>query len=57
LRAPSAASRIHGADGGSIRETLSAYGWEDEQRLTPFLAAQDVYDEIWRLYDRQRRHP
>jgi Ser/Thr protein kinase RdoA (MazF antagonist) len=49
--------RIHGADRGSIRETLSAYGWEDEQRLTPFLAAQDVYDEIWRLYDRQRRHP
>jgi hypothetical protein len=29
--------------------------WEDEQELAPFLDAQDVYDQIWRMYDRQRR--
>jgi hypothetical protein len=34
---------------------LDAYGWNDERELAPFLAAQDVYDEIWRMYDRQRR--
>jgi Ser/Thr protein kinase RdoA (MazF antagonist) len=46
--------RIHGADARSIREMLEAYGWTDQRQLAPFLAAQDVYDEIWRLYDRQR---
>ena len=34
---------------------LKAYGWDSEQELLPFLAAQDVYDDIWRMYDRQRR--
>ncbi len=34
---------------------LEAYGWNDEQKLAPLLAAQDVYDEIWQMYDRQRR--
>ncbi len=47
--------RIQGADTRSIREMLDVYGWNDERELAPFLAAQDVYDEIWRMYDRQRR--
>jgi Ser/Thr protein kinase RdoA (MazF antagonist) len=52
--------RIHGASERSVREMLDAYGWGDEHELAPFLVAQDVYDEIWRMYDRQRRrlwHP
>jgi hypothetical protein len=48
--------RIHGADSRSVLAMLEAYGWDDERELGPFLVAQDVYDEIWRLYDRQRRH-
>ena len=47
--------RIHGASEHSVREMLEAYGWDDEQDLAPFSAAQNVYDEIWRMYDRQRR--
>ncbi|MDQ6729698.1 MAG: aminoglycoside phosphotransferase family protein [Actinomycetota bacterium] len=47
--------RMHGASERTVREMLEAYGWNDEQALAPFLAAQDVYDEIWRMYDRQRR--
>jgi hypothetical protein len=47
--------RIRGADTRCVREMLDAYGWNDERELAPFLAAQDVYDEIWRMYDRQRR--
>jgi hypothetical protein len=47
--------RIHGADARCAGAMLDAYGWNDERALVPFLAAQDVYDEIWRLYDRQRR--
>ena len=47
--------RIHGASERAVREMLEGYGWDDEERLAPFLAAQDVYDEIWRMYDRQRR--
>jgi Ser/Thr protein kinase RdoA (MazF antagonist) len=47
--------RIHRASERCVREMLEAYGWDDEQELAPFLAAQDVYDEIWRMYDRQRR--
>ncbi|MEO8968879.1 MAG: aminoglycoside phosphotransferase family protein [Solirubrobacteraceae bacterium] len=47
--------RIHGASERSVREMLEAYGWDDGQRLAPFLAAQDAYDEIWRMYERQRR--
>jgi hypothetical protein len=34
---------------------LEAYGWDDERELAPFFAAQDAYDEIWRMYDGQRR--
>lgn len=47
--------RNHGASERFIRGMLEAYGWNDAQELAPFLAAQDVYDEIWRMYDRQRR--
>ena len=47
--------RIHGAGERSVREMLEAYGWDDERELAPFLAAQDAYDEIWRMYDGQRR--
>jgi Ser/Thr protein kinase RdoA (MazF antagonist) len=47
--------RIDGASEPFVREMLNAYGWDDEQELLPFLAAQDVYDDIWRMYDRQRR--
>ncbi|MGH2869569.1 MAG: aminoglycoside phosphotransferase family protein [Solirubrobacteraceae bacterium] len=49
--------RIHGAATHSIGEMLDAYGWDDERELAPFLAAQDLYDEIWRMYTRQGRHP
>jgi len=47
----------HGADARCVREMLGTYGRGDERELAPFLAAQDIYDEIWRMYDRQRRHP
>ncbi len=47
--------RIHGASERSVQEMLEAYGWDAEQELAPFLVAQDVYDEIWRMYDGQRR--
>jgi hypothetical protein len=47
--------RIRGASSSFVEEMLNAYGWDDEQELVPFIAAQDVYDEIWRMYDRQRR--
>jgi aminoglycoside phosphotransferase (APT) family kinase protein len=47
--------RRHGASERSVREMLDGYGWGDERELAPFLAAQEAYDEIWRMYDRQRR--
>jgi hypothetical protein len=47
--------RIHGASEHAVEEMLDAYGWGDDQELAPFFAAQDVYDEIWRMYDSQRR--
>ena len=47
--------RADGATSRFVREMLDGYGWDDEQELAPFIAAQDVYDEIWRMYDRQRR--
>jgi Ser/Thr protein kinase RdoA (MazF antagonist) len=47
--------RTRGADTRCVREMLDAYGWNDERDLAPFLAAQDVYDEIWQMYDQQRR--
>jgi hypothetical protein len=47
--------RTRGASSSFIRRMLNAYRWDDEQELAPFIAAQDVYDEIWHMYDRQRR--
>jgi Ser/Thr protein kinase RdoA (MazF antagonist) len=47
--------RTRGASSSLVREMLNAYRWDDEQELAPFIAAQDVYDEIWQMYDRQRR--
>lgn len=47
--------RGRGATDAFVREVLDHYGWDGEQELAPFVAAQEVYDEIWRLYDGQRR--
>lgn len=47
--------RNRGASASAVREMLDGYGWGDEAELAPFLAAHGVYDEIWRIYDRQRR--
>lgn len=47
--------QMHGASQRFVQEMLDAYGWGDAEELAPFRAAQDVYDEIWRMYDRQRR--
>ncbi|HEY5195476.1 MAG TPA: aminoglycoside phosphotransferase family protein [Solirubrobacteraceae bacterium] len=47
--------RTHGASSRFVREMLDAYGWGDAEELGPFFAAHGVYDEIWRMYDRQRR--
>jgi hypothetical protein len=47
--------RIRGAGSSLVREMLDAYGWDSDQDLAPFIAAQDVYVEIWQMYDRQRR--
>jgi hypothetical protein len=44
-----------GATSSIVTEMLDGYGWGDERELAPFAAAQDVYDEIWQMYDRQRR--
>ena len=46
-----------GGDTRSIEAMLGAYGPMLESELTPFLETQDVYDQIWRMYDRQRRRP
>lgn len=47
--------RNRGADPRVVREMLDGYGWGDEAELAPFFAAHGVYDEIWRIHDRQRR--
>ncbi len=47
----------HGADSEFVARVLDAYGWGDEQALAPFIKAHDLYGEIWRLYDTQRRGP
>jgi Phosphotransferase enzyme family len=47
--------RARGASPDFLQRVLKTYGWSDEGELAPFIAAHDVYDEIWRLYDRQRR--
>ena len=47
--------RTRGASSSFVRQMLDAYRWDDEQELVPFIAAHHVYDEIWRMYDLQRR--
>jgi chemotaxis regulatin CheY-phosphate phosphatase CheZ len=47
--------RMRGATSDFVAQVLDHYGWDDEQELAPFVAAQEIYDEIWRLYDGQRR--
>ncbi len=47
--------RTRGASSGFVRRMLDAYGWGDEQELAPFIVAHDVYDQIWQMYDSQRR--
>jgi aminoglycoside phosphotransferase len=47
--------KTRGADQAFVSEVLDHYGWYDERELAPFIAAHNVYDEIWQLYDQQRR--
>ncbi len=47
--------RTRGGSSSFVRRMLDAYGWGDEQELAPFIAAHAVYDEIWQMYDSQRR--
>jgi hypothetical protein len=47
--------KTRGANTSFVREALEHYGWGDEDALRPFVAAHEIYDEIWGLYDRQRR--
>jgi len=44
-----------GADPDFVDRVLEAYGGVDQRELAPFTVAHDVYDEIWGLYDTQRR--
>ncbi len=46
---------LRGADSAFVTQALDAYGGIDERELAPFAAAHEVYDEIWGLYDAQRR--
>lgn len=46
---------LRGADPDFVATALDAYGGVDQRELAPFAAAHDVYDEIWQLYDVQRR--
>jgi phosphotransferase family enzyme len=46
-----------GASSSFVRRMLDAYRWDDKEELEPFIAAHHVYDEIWQMYDRQRRRP
>lgn len=48
--------RRHSPNPHVVAGMLDAYGWDHEQELAPFIAAHHVYDEIWQMYDRQRRH-
>ena len=45
----------NGADSAFVARALDAYGRIERRELAPFTAAHGVYDEIWRLYDAQRR--
>ena len=50
-----ASLRNRGANASVVRDVLDGYGWPDESQLTPFLAAHDLYNDIWQMYDEQRR--
>jgi hypothetical protein len=47
--------RMRGAGDRFLTRALDAYGWTDRVALAPFIAAQQVYGEIWQAYDAQRR--
>ena len=47
--------RARGADSAFVTRALEAYGWAEKRDLAPFIAAHDVYGEIWQLYVGQRR--
>ncbi len=47
--------RGRGASSAFIRQVLDHYQCVDEHELVPFIAAHEVYDEIWQSYDRRRR--
>ena len=47
--------RSRGMSPSFVARMLEGYGWDDEQALAPFILAQEVYDEIWQMYDNQRR--
>lgn len=44
-----------GADPDFVARALAAYGGISAAELAPFSAAHAVYDEVWGLYDAQRR--
>jgi hypothetical protein len=44
----------NGADSEFVERALQAYGDVGKRDLVPFIAAHDLYGEIWRLYDAQR---
>ncbi|MGN6587857.1 MAG: aminoglycoside phosphotransferase family protein [Solirubrobacterales bacterium] len=44
-----------GADPAFVQRALDAYGWVDRAELAPFAEAHELHDEIWGLYDAQRR--
>jgi aminoglycoside phosphotransferase len=46
-----------GAEPAFVARALEAYGGVERSELAPFTAAHEVYDEIWGLYDAQRRGP
>ncbi|HJZ38019.1 MAG TPA: aminoglycoside phosphotransferase family protein, partial [Solirubrobacterales bacterium] len=44
-----------GADDAFVDRALDAYGGLDREALAPFTAGHQLYDEIWKAYDAQRR--
>ncbi len=46
---------LRGADAAFVDRALDAYGGVDRRELEPFNAAHSIYDEIWQIYDAQRR--
>jgi aminoglycoside phosphotransferase (APT) family kinase protein len=47
--------RSRGASSSFVRRWLDAYGWGDEQELAPYIAANEIYEDIWQMYRLQRR--